>query len=720
MTIKNFTIENPSNDINNQIRLAKVENSGIRESTINGDEADATVIHWDGIDPIHFGLEGYSKIKLSCFDNGKGMTKEVLERVTEFSSAFGKQMGTKGNKGKGDKLSWMKVNQKGLVWISNAWCEIAKRYRTHRIVMVGDLDKEQWGKQMFDVETDQFEGLVQCVEITDIIEWEELPPHFQQDKSWTLKIYCGNSKNQNTVKRPYDPAQEKKAGWVTKELNKRFPTSLPGKDIFVGVTHKWLNSDKVKFVPVYDVLKKFSGAKSKGKIEYETITLSKQNPSDVSKIKSLGKVFPFFTHDDEVNITYVWDDYAPVTPGTSNDQKSSSWYYARMGTTGTFSGVIHQAHKPGSRPELYDYKGPLDVVGGNNWRQTAPQVGIPAGYKKFRIFVWVADSDEIANDENRTKLVKINQADLEEVELLTYQEHILCGMPEWIKTKIKQETPGTMSLDDMQKKLNEKMKERRAYIKAIRQLGATGEGLPLIPHKPMECPDCKQKGVVSILRRYKIDGTRYRVCPTCSYQKKIKAQDSDHKKKLFTGLIEDPNGKSKMIKEFPEIRKLKNADEWKGLPVVEDFSKMAGQYMDIDNILYINLTFPAFRNFENVLIEGTPDKKESCKKMAERVIILNCIGEMLINAIVQCQQDGFRDTKTFKHLTDPKNISVMANSYMITEVGGIAKSLLRTEPSDSKISLPEATILDPNSKVQLETDVVQKFVAVGGVPPIKQ
>ena len=45
MTIKNFTIENPSNDINNQIRLAKVENSGIRESTINGDEADATVIH---------------------------------------------------------------------------------------------------------------------------------------------------------------------------------------------------------------------------------------------------------------------------------------------------------------------------------------------------------------------------------------------------------------------------------------------------------------------------------------------------------------------------------------------------------------------------------------------------------------------------------------------------------------------------------------------------
>jgi hypothetical protein len=649
--IKQFGIINPKNDINNQIMLAISEDSFSREVSNNAvaHPSNASIIIWGSTNPAHVGLEGYSKVKLSCYNNGAGMTADILDKVTEFSSSHEKPDGINGNKGKGEKLSGMAINQKGMVWISCALDLKTNLRKIHRAVMIGNPETGEWGKQIFMTENEHSQWPETIVDITDIIDLEALGLDIDQD--WTLKIYCGNATNQNTIENPYGTHPNGiSEGWLVRELSRRFPILPTGVEI--QISHAYLtNNNKSVFQPVLDAIKN----NTQNGVKFETITVTMDPTNElVVDQKSLGEDIPFFTPSGTINITYVHD---PFCNAKGNEKKSTVWYHSRMGVTGVFSGLIY-------RNELYDFRGPLNKRGAPNWKSTAMELGIVDGYEQFRIFVSLPESKHIDNNENRTEIIDLTDPKKSKIELKNYRNHVQGGMPQWFRDLMEQMAPKTPDDSTIQSKLNEKMKAKLLTQSASRHPGGSGQGFPNEHTHTNECPDCKKNNIVTVILR------GVRKCPVCGYIKP--PSNSGLTSPKNGGLIPDPNGKAKMIKQYPEIKRLEK-DEWNGLSLCDEFPNMAAQYDDKGGVLYINMTFSAFENLRSTLLTGAgitenhpkfDQASAQAQKDAILCVLYDCLGDGIISAIMKLKMNGFKDDEVWKRNIHPSVLSVYADNWI--------------------------------------------------------
>ena len=658
-----FDIEDIQNDINSQIQLARAEDSGTREDTVNGFEAGATEIRWDGIDPALFGLTGYNTVKLSCFNNGKGMTSDDLRRLTNFSSSKGKKKGTKGHKGKGAKLSWMKTNQKGLVWISSCYDKNTNQYRVYRVVMQGDAQQEKWGRKKFFVSNEKtgVDSMECVVEITNEIDWNNLPEHFSKNSDWTLKIYCGNQYNQNTVKQPYIFGSDISEGWLLRELTKRFLSLPNGVTVIVGKKQTHLTNDtNYIFVPLYEVLKKYSGPSNdkNSKLRFETVLINKDGTGTPENI---GQDYPFYVESNQCAITYVIDDFCGM--GGSNAEKSYSWYKSRMGITSVFSGIGWQPHNEGQNwSELFDYKGPLPRPGGNTWRQCAAECGFLSGWRKCRIILHEGDSDEISNNEDRTQILNPKDPKSKVYELKNRRDLIWKAMPAFF-TDFLEDNKVVVSAEDIRKELNERLKAMKSFLKGTAQEGGPEQRFTFQgSDKKLKCPKCGK------------DFPRgQKICSHCGYERKKSKIDNPNN--VSNGYVQDKNGFVRIVRNFPEIVYV-DKDSYKDKALCEDFGRYGGQYIPDDNKLFVNTDYSAFTSLQKKLINEVVKQRgieitdpqytsivETAKEDAKHVITLDCIGQNFCIAITKSQVEGFKDEKTFAMLTDPRMISVYADTY---------------------------------------------------------
>lgn len=686
-----FKIIDVDNDINNQIQLASAEDSGTREDTVNGFESGATEIRWDGIDPTLFGLKGYNSIKLSCFDNGKGMTKETLLDVTNFSSSKGKRKGLKGHKGKGAKLSWMKSNQAGLVWISSAFDKNLKKYKVYRVVMVGDIKQEKWGKKSFWIENDQtgVDSWQTAVDITDMIDWKELPEHFKKESTWTLKIFCGNDMKQNTVKQPYHFGKDIAGGWLMRELARRFLSTPKSVTIMVGETQKHLTNDNIKkFESFYEVLTKNAGNVNDKtqKLRFETVLVNK----DGSGIpENIGQDFPFYVESNQCAVTYVIDDFCGAK---GNEEKSYSWYKSRMGITSVWSGIGWQPHNEGQEwSELYDYKGPLWKVGGNTWRQCAAELGIMNAWRKCRVICHEGDSDEIINNEDRTKIVNPKDSKTAEYLLKNRKDLVWKAMPDFFKEFL-DDNKVVESMEDIRAQLDERLKQMKSILKGTPLEGGPEEKfVPQGGPGKTKCPKCG------------VDFPRgQKKCGNCGYVRpKSKFSPNPN---TIDGYVQDPNGKVRIVRKFPDIVEVAKG-EAKDRSLDDKFEIMAGQYMSDDNKLFVNINYSAFKNLARALVKSKdidrddPSYKDAFDQGmadAKSIIIKECIGEKFCVALAKSSVSGFRDEDTFKMMTDPRMISVYADTYCDPNVISRALNSWKNKVIDSSTSNNEEDTKDNN------------------------
>ena len=658
--LRKFRIVNQTNDINNQIKYAQSEDSLIREVTINSKESKATECLWYSVDPIHFGLEGYNKVKLAHWNNGRGMTREVLDKVCDFSSSHGKEMGEDGNKGKGELLSGMGINSAGLVWVSCALDEKSGIRKVHRIVMLGDTDSGEWGRKQYVVEDGVGNNFVtDVVDITEEIDLEALELDIDQD--WTFKIYCGVSPSQNTVKNPYNTPDEHHDGWLVKELSHRFPILPEGFKVKVG--HKKLTNDgKKEFVPVLSAIKNLD-------LDYETVTVKYNSAGSIDSTESLGKKIPFFTEPNTVNVTYVYDPHCGVGK-SDNAKKSTVWYKTRMGITGTWSGVIYKG-------ELFDYRGVINrgkIVDGkykrltaNTWRQCAPQIGVLDGYDQLRVYVSLPVDKNIRDDENRVKLLRKKWGRSEEVQLKEFRDEVLIGMPQWFKDTMQSLKPDTVSEKDIQDRLSEVMKKMQVYDSASRDKDNEGTGIPKKRNKTTHnnhCLECKKNNVITVIPR------GVRKCPVCGW---IKPKKESNRSGSSKGLYYDTNGKLKMKKIFPTIELISDEERWREKISDPSYAKMAAEYYEYEHTLFVNQHYDAFVNLTNYLLEDIDENhmcyeqaKVEANEKAKQYILYHCLGIGLANAFTKYNKAGYKEDENkelLDSLTKPQLLTVYTDSY---------------------------------------------------------
>lgn len=657
--LRKFRIVNQANDINNQIKYAQSEDSLIREVTINSKESGATECLWYSVDPIYVGLQGYNKVKLAHYNNGKGMAREVLDKVCDFSSSHGKEMGEDGNKGKGELLSGMGINSSGLVWVSCALDEKSGIRKVHRVVMLGDTESGEWGRKQYVVEDGAGNSFItDVVDITEEIDLEALDLDIDQD--WTLKIYCGVSPSQNTVKNPYNTPDEHIDGWLVKELSHRFPILPEGFSVKIG--HKKLTNDgKKEFIPVLTAIKKLD-------LDYETVTVKYDSAGLIESTESLGKEIPFFTEPNTVNVTYVSDPHCGVG-GRDNNKKSTVWYKTRMGITGTWSGVIYKG-------ELFDYRGVVNnskIVDGkykrhtaNTWRQCAPQCGVLDGYDQLRVYVSLPKDKNIRDDENRVKLLKKGWGRSEEVQLKDFRDEVVKGMPQWFKDTMQSLKPNTVSEKDIQDRLSEVMKDMQVYDPASRGKKKEGTGTPNHLHQRTHdnhCPDCEKNNVITVIPR------GVRKCPVCGWIKPKKESSTGSDK----GLYHDANGTLKMKKSFPVIELISDEERWKEKISDPSYAKLAAEYYEYEHTLFVNQNYDAFVNLTNYLLDGINEDhdlyeqaKASAADKAREYILFHALGIGLANAFTKYNKAGYKEDENkelLESLTKPQLLTVYTDSY---------------------------------------------------------
>ena len=182
-----ITIRDDKRAINTEIRLAQAEDSWAHEEIANAIEAGATVAHFGKINPNLFGIDqaGYNKVKLYYYDDGCGMTGKELKKFMDFSSSGNeKDVGFGDNLGKGAKLSSANINEAGLIWISCKYCAYEKRNVVNLICLWYSKEHSQWEIRDWEVEDENGNFLVDCLDITDVVEAniDQLGDRFKTDK----------------------------------------------------------------------------------------------------------------------------------------------------------------------------------------------------------------------------------------------------------------------------------------------------------------------------------------------------------------------------------------------------------------------------------------------------------------------------------------------------------------------------------------------------------
>ena len=636
------------NLIHTEIMNATAKNSFTREDTVNAAEAKATFCLWDVINPALFDPdeEGVmSKNKLSCYDNGIGMDKDTLVKCTDMSSSVNKNSGLHGHKGKGAKLSALRINKCGLYWISH------KNGKTHLVKLFGVTQADGhgwWGRKEWTCidQKNEREFTVNYKDITNLVK-KNIKAGLLDKKlfganSWTLKIYCGTDPKQETYKFPY--GQKISTSWLYGELAMRFPCmddlrkgNRVGEETFeIKFGDKLLTGyNRFKSLrPLFDVIK--NGAK-RGGYNFQWSCARIKSNADVIE---LGQEFPVFVNNDEVVVMYVHDPEA-------KDKKQSTHMADYIGRYGgencgvTWSGVVFQ-DRDHNFPELY-----ATETANAKWRFTAPKAGLQNGWKDIRVFVFVPDDGSYCNDENRIHLRRTVDVsgDKKTVELQDYAHLIKLARPEWLLEMMDKLAPKE-TFDDVSKELTDLLKGMGTKEPAKEIIGSGKK-----ERKPQD----------DIIDDVDTEDTEDSVDPVDPVDPIYVPNNSKNKKRQ---LFADPDGTKSIVRKFPEIIPIKAEND---VALDENFRHYAGQYLIDEHKLYINIDSDIIRQFIQAVKNDIDPLQEVddhiCKEIEEwapKTLVRNYMGPGLCYAFHSRNLKGFKDdNKEYEYSISPKALTRM-------------------------------------------------------------
>jgi hypothetical protein len=176
----------------------------VRELTQNSIEAGATQIVWD-IDWDIWELRERRVYKLSCIDNGVGMTGEEMRQYINNLSASRHQQTIEGNFGVGAKVAAATRNPEGLIYQS--W----KEGRGAMVQLWRDPVTNKYGMRRFQLPDSTWRY---WVPLSD----QAKPPEI--DQHGTKVVLLGKSENDSTAEPPVQvPAPSR---WIARYLNARY------------------------------------------------------------------------------------------------------------------------------------------------------------------------------------------------------------------------------------------------------------------------------------------------------------------------------------------------------------------------------------------------------------------------------------------------------------------------------------------------------------------
>jgi len=679
-----LTIGNVGSLVTRTINQAKSKDLMLRELFQNALEATSKQtsgkkqIKIRDTDPAWFGFQGfYSKHKFGIFNTGPGMSAHNLRKATDLSSSIGKVQGVHNNFGEGAKVSALPVNKSGMIWVSCHNNEV--NMVVLRLAVDPITKEERYERQDF---SDGDGGTTDVVNITALFT-DQLtivqtfggtftnPSGLDNKEDWTYIVLCGNDPKQDTTTNPYGKLLEddapvkslynsKRTAWAMNELYKRFafvPSDVEIRSDF----HSKGGTGSAPFETVMNVLDKKS-KQHKDKVQFETISI----PSISEKLNGIGTPY-----NGTINITYVFDGPHGSRDKQGNPDSNFDKPESVIGvpaTCPTFSGIIY-------KNEFYDVRGGGGEEEYKQWQPAAKECGILYGFKYFRVFVHIPESENIAPDRYRKH---IEQYDFSKKEILftDYKHEIYNNMPEWFKEKMKQFAPKPMNLDDVQQELQELMERVKLQAPAEKIKSNTSGSTPNtnLNKKPSATPAAKPG-------------------------------NSNQGISNGAGLVPAIAGKQKMIQQFPNIEVLEEQDI-KGASVSPTFKYKAAEYAIDRNILFINATYPAVIMAREDLLNAVMSPTEEVEKLASDIsisLITKLVGSGLVYGLVKQGKPGYDED--FEKAIDPACLSTHADKW----VEQIDQAKKRFE-KELKVLILTTDKLDIN-------DLENRLVAAGGKIP---
>jgi hypothetical protein len=661
-----LTVGNVGSLVTRTINQAKSKDLMLRELFQNA--LEATLKQTSGkkqikirdTDPAWFGLTSYSKHKFGIFNTGPGMNVFDLREATNLSRSIGKVQGIHDNFGEGAKVSALPVNKSGMIWVS--CCNNEVNMVVLRLGVDPLTKEERYERQDF---ANDNGGTNDVINITSLFDDHETiiqtfggtfanPSGLDTSEDWTYITLCGNDPKQDTTENPYG-AGNMTGAWALNEIYKRFSNIPSDVEVRSELHSKGGIGKGVPFTTIFEVLKNKS-IQHLDKVQLETISI----PLKSSQVNIDDPV-----QNGTINITYVYD--GPWGQGGESNADKPTSVVGTPATCPIFSGLIY-------KNEFYDIRG----GGGEerkNWQPAAKECGVLYGYQYFRIFVHIPESKDIVTDRYRTEL-QTNTFDKAKILFTDYKHEIYNNMPEWFREKMKTFAPKPTNLDDLQQDWQNLMDRLNLYQPAT---------------------------IISS----NTSGSKPNTNPNKTKSTKPGAKPGNTNPNVSNGaaLVPALAGKQKMIKNAPKPVVLQEQDI-KGASVSPTFKYKAGEYVEDQNILFINATYPAVNMIYDNLLFASIDASEEVKKLASDIsikLITDLVGTGLVYGLVKQGKPGYEED--FEKVIDPACLSTHADKWL----EHIDKAKKQFEK--------ESKIFDLNSPKTDITELENKLLSVGGRVP---
>jgi len=677
-----LTIGNVGSLVTRTINQAKSKDLMLRELFQNALEATSKQtsgkkqIKIRDTDPAWFGFQGfYSKHKFGIFNTGPGMSSHNLRKATDLSSSIGKVQGVHNNFGEGAKVSALPVNKSGMIWVS--CCNKEVNMVVLRLAVDPITKEERYERQDFPSGDG---GTTDVVNITSLFNNQSTiietfgtvtnPSGLDSEEDWTYIILCGNDPKQDTTTNPYGKLLDddvpvksnynnKRTAWAMNELYKRF-SFVPDDVEIRSDFHSKGGSGSAPFETIMGVLNKKSKLHP-NKVQFETISI----PTHSTQVDIDDPV-----QNGTINITYVYDGPHESRDKEGNPDSNFDKPESVIGTPATcptFSGIIY-------KNEFYDVRGGGGDDAYKQWQPAAKECGILYGFKYFRVFVHIPESEDIVTDRYRTEL-QTNTFDKAKILFTDYKHEIYNNMPIWFKDKMKQFAPKPSNLDDLQQDWQNLMDRLNLYQPAEKIKNNTSGS------KPNTNPNKKSSLIPG-----------------------AKPGNSNQGITNGAGLVPALAGKQKIIKNAPTPIVLEDQDI-KGASVSPTFKYKAGEYAEDQNILFINATYPAVAMAQEYLLDDVGPTSQEVEELAYDIsvkLITNLVGTGLVYGLVKQGKPGYEED--FEKVIDPACLSTHADKW-IEQIHEAKKQFK-----------DKSKILDLSLKTQL-SELNNRFESVGGKVP---
>lgn len=618
-----LSVGNAGSLVTRTIDQAKSKDLMLRELFQNALEATEKQIvgkkkvHLRITDPSWFGMNGYSTKKFGIFNTGPGMSAFNLRKATDLSSSIAKVQGIHNNFGEGAKVACLPVNKSGMIWIS---CHAGEVNMVVLRLAPDPLTKEErYERQDFQADTPG--GTTDVVNITSLFDDQESmisafgsftnPSGLDTSEDWTYIILCGNEPKQDTTANPYGVGNATGA-WALNEIYKRFAYISPDVEVRSEIHSKARSLKRTTFTTVLDIIKD-RATKFPDKVQFETVSI----PVESSKVEVFSSA-----ESGTINITYVYD--GPWGSGGVSNADKPTTVINNYATCPIFSGVIY-------KDEIYDVRGGNE--GTTTWQVPAKECGILYGFKYFRVFVHLPESNDIITDRYRTELLANNYVKTK-ILFTDYKHEIYNNMPEWFIDKMKDFAPKPMNLSDIHKELDKLMKSVRVQYSASRIITNTS-GTLSIPRINSNPTNNRGGGHGS----------------------------TNNGTSLGTALIPGLTGKQKQVQQFPNIEVLSEKDIKKA-SVNSNFQYKAAEYAIDRNILFINATYPAVTMIREDLLSTYVDPTEEVEQLAYETsvsLVTKLVGTGLVYGLAKQGKPGYEDD--FEKAIDPACLSTHADKW---------------------------------------------------------